>query len=85
MSQQSDIAPDADVAILSLTATTGTDLARVEEHAASDAGAGVVWVVRGTGSFVGLRVPPGVPPITSSTGYLVIDDVSGDVITMGMP
>lgn len=45
----------------------------------------VVWVVRAQGHFVGLRVPPGAQPITASTGYVLVDDASGETIGMGMP
>jgi hypothetical protein len=44
-----------------------------------------VWVVRATGTFVGLRVPKGAQPIVASSGYFVIDDATGEIITMGMP
>lgn len=47
--------------------------------------AGIRWVVRATGTFVGLRVPPGQPPIVNDTGYIIIDDATGEVVGMGMP
>jgi hypothetical protein len=46
---------------------------------------GIRWVVRATGTFVGQRVPPGNPPIVADTGYLIIDDATGEVVGMGMP
>jgi len=41
--------------------------------------------VRARGSFVGSFVPPGRPPIRSSTGYFLIADQTGEEFAMGMP
>lgn len=45
----------------------------------------LVRLVRARGTFVGQRIPPGVKPIESSSGFLVVDDDTGDVLGMGMP
>jgi hypothetical protein len=45
----------------------------------------VVWLVRASGRFVGMRVPPGAAPITASSGYFLVDDATGQTLGMGMP
>ena len=79
----------AQARLLSITAVRASDVKVVEPRAgAPDVGSGddeAIWVVRATGSFVGLHVPPGDAPIVKQTGYLLIDDASGDVVGMGMP
>jgi hypothetical protein len=82
--------PVSNARILSMTVTTGANAADYEAGSGrpgpdSPEAKAVVWVVRAEGSFVGLRVPPGAKPITSSTGYFIIDDATGDVVGMGMP
>lgn len=44
-----------------------------------------VWVVRALGTFIGERVPPGQDEIVAESGYLLIDDATGEIIGMGMP
>jgi hypothetical protein len=44
-----------------------------------------VWVVRAIGTFVGNRVPPGHDDIIADSGYLLIDDFTGEVVGMGLP
>jgi hypothetical protein len=44
----------------------------------------IAWVVRAVGTFVGLR-GPSPDPIVFGSGYLLIDDLTGEVIAMGMP
>jgi len=63
------------------------NIKEVEPNAFVDPGArdGIVWVIRGTGKFVGWRVPPGAQPITGNQGYVVVDDATGQVLQMGMP
>jgi hypothetical protein len=46
---------------------------------------GPVWVVRARGSFAAGRTPPGGQEITADTGFFVIDDRNGEVLTRGMP
>jgi len=75
-------------AIISLTAILGADIASVEPNAPRPVGgdaAKTFWIVRATGIFVGQRVPPGQSPIIGATGYLIIDDATGEFIGMGMP
>ncbi len=76
--------------ILSLTVTTGDRVTDFQAdagkpQAGSAEASAVVWLVRAEGSFVGMRVPPGAKPITSTTGYFLIDDATGEVVGMGMP
>lgn len=42
-----------------------------------------VWLVRATGTFVGQRGKG--PDQVFKSGYLIIDDATGEVIAMGMP
>ncbi len=63
------------------------DIRQFESGATVDEGAAsrIIWIVRGTGTFVGYRVPPGAPPVVGTQGYVVIDDATGEVLQMGMP
>jgi hypothetical protein len=59
----------------------------VEPRAPNDAPGArrLVWVVRATGHFVGMRVPPGRGPIVGTSGYLIIGDKTGEILGMGLP
>ena len=46
---------------------------------------GPVWLVRGTGRFVGQFGSPDRGPIVGDSGYFVIEDATGDVLGMGIP
>lgn len=89
----SDLAPDiATIAprVVKAVFTSRGEAAKIEPGiGAPDPGtpeaARRVWVVRAEGRFVGDRVPPGADPVIGRTGYLVIDDATGEIIGMGMP
>jgi hypothetical protein len=54
--------------------------------AMTDGDESVVWVVRARGTFIATRGLRGTdPPRISDTGYLVIDDATGEILEMGMP
>jgi hypothetical protein len=74
-------AADSQKAVVSARATTSG----LTQPAAVGGSDHVVWVVRATGTFVGLRVPPGQDAIVGTSGYIVIDDATGDILEMGMP
>jgi hypothetical protein len=46
---------------------------------------GPVWIVRAHGNFVGRFVPPGHAPVVANTGYFLVDDADGSILSMGMP
>jgi hypothetical protein len=74
--------------IKTVTAVRGRAIGALVPNAAAMTGSDLdktFWVVTASGTFVGLRVPPGQSPIVETTGYLIIDDASGDAIGMGMP
>ena len=73
--------------VLSLTATTGAGIAAIEPAAGQHEPVlqGIVWVVRAEGTFTTNRGPNrGVPP-TATTGFYVLADVDGSVISFGFP
>jgi hypothetical protein len=79
------VGKDTASTILSVHAARGSSVAAIEKGAPGLGGERaneIIWVVRGTGTFVG-QFGRGTPP-TSSTGYVLIDD-TGDVIGMGLP
>lgn len=88
-SNPANVRPSVPVKLLSITAVMASNIRSVETRAgAPDPGSGddaVVWVVRAQGPFIGLRVPPGRDPIVNDSGYLVIDDATQSVVSMGMP
>lgn len=43
-----------------------------------------IWVVRATGTFVGLHTRQ-LEPIVFGSGFLLIDDSTGEIVGMGMP
>ncbi|HLX33810.1 MAG TPA: hypothetical protein VKR30_01060 [Candidatus Limnocylindrales bacterium] len=77
-------------AIDSMVALPLSQLPTVDESAGHpdpgtvDANA-TVWFVRAHGTFIGSHVAPGANPIVESTGYLLVDDQTGDFVGMGMP
>src|SRR3990170_3562974 len=72
------------IAVHEISAVGGDPMAGREPAPPVEADAsGIRWVVRATGTFVGQRVPPGNPPIVADTGYLIIDDATGEVVGMG--
>jgi hypothetical protein len=77
------------IAIVSVTATGEAGLSSIEPGAGADLGGdragSIIWVVRATGTFVAPRSLPGKAPIVASSGYLLIDDATGESIGMGMP
>lgn len=74
------------IAIQKISAVAADRVTSVEAAAPVETDAtGIRWVVRATGTFVGQRVPLGNPPIVADTGYLIIDDATGEVVGMGMP
>lgn len=86
MNMSAGVPNSVPITILSVTATDAGSVDAVEPNAGIDTSfGGVVWIVRAKGTFVGVHVPPGTKPITSSTGYLLIDDATGEPMGMGMP
>ena len=76
--------PTTDARILRVSSRRAADVTAVEPRAAADPGAnGVVWIVRAEGSFFTNR-PMG-PPHVWASGYLVIDDSTGQILADGMP
>jgi len=75
--------------LVSLTAVRGSQINVVELAVGApdplSVDDSVVWVVRATGPFVGLRVPPGKDAIRGDSGYLVVDDPTGQILQMGIP
>jgi hypothetical protein len=75
--------------LVSLTAVLASNIRAVEPSAGfPDPGSvddTTIWIARASGPFIGMRVPPGKNPIKADTGYVVIDDVTGKVLQMGMP
>lgn len=83
-----DVGADEAPRIISATAVRGGDISSVEPGAGSPDGAasnGIYWVVRGQGRFVGRFAPSGSGPLVSTTGYVIIDDATGEVVGMGLP
>lgn len=77
-------------AVTKMTVALMSDLPSIEPTAGSPAegspdGDSTVWIVRASGSFVGLRVPPGAKPIAADSGYFLVDDKTGEIVGMGMP
>lgn len=81
--------PVSPIAVMSVRATTRGATQALEPNSIGTASASevndIVWVVRAQGTFVGERVLPGMSPIVSSTGYLLIDDATGSILGTGMP
>jgi hypothetical protein len=74
--------------VLKATAARGADVDSVEPGAGTAEGEqaeSVYWVVRARGTFVGARGPAGSSDRVAATGYIVIDDATGDVVGMGLP
>jgi hypothetical protein len=74
--------------ISSANAVRGGDLTSVEPGAGSPEGAAanaIFWIVRGRGTFVGRFSPSGTGPFVGATGYVIIDDATGEVVGMGLP
>jgi hypothetical protein len=70
---------------VSLHAVRESDVHKVEPNSpVGDSVSGIVWVVRAEGTFVSAR---GRSPelIIADSGYLLVDDGSGQIIGMGMP
>lgn len=82
-------APDG-LKIQSVSATRWIDVVTQESRAgAPEIGSAdalrIVWVVRGEGSFLVMRTPPGGEPFVGKSGYLLIDDETGTILGMGTP
>lgn len=45
----------------------------------------VVWVATALGPFVGARVPPGESPVLADSGYIVVEDATGDILELALP
>jgi hypothetical protein len=76
--------------VLTVESTTRGEAAKVEPNIGvptegTPEADRVVWVVRAEGTFVGDRVPPGKKPMIGTSGFIVIDDASGEIIGLGMP
>lgn len=73
--------------IVSMTATSGRDVALLEPDAGVEQAAqgAVVWLVRAEGTFTTNRLPPGGKPPVSPSGYYVIADADGSVLGFGFP
>lgn len=73
--------------ILRLTATTGARIAEVEPSAGQQQPAepGIVWVVRAEGRFTTNRYPPGAKPSVATSGFYVVSDSDGLVLSFGFP
>jgi hypothetical protein len=72
--------------VTKISAVRGRDLEKAEPGAGSaegDQADAAYWVVRGTGTFLGRRGQSG--DHLSGTGYIVIEDATGDIVGMGMP
>lgn len=72
--------------ISSARAVRGSEISKIEATAPTldDAEADqTYWIVRGTGTYLATRGRG--PDKVFATGYLIIDDATGDVIGMGMP
>lgn len=79
------VGKDTSSVILTVRAVRGSAVGAIENGApglGANRADSVIWVVRGTGTFVG-QFGRGVTP-QSTTGYVLIDD-TGDVIGMGLP
>ena len=80
--------PAVPAKLISITALMASKAEAVEREAGAPDPASVddrvIWIVRGQGAFIGLRVPPGREPILSDTGFLTFDDATGTQIGMGI-
>jgi len=84
----SRIGADGRIATISVVATRAA--ASVLERGAGsplapELDVGPVWVVRGTGRFVGRHTPLGVAEREAGSGFYMVDDRTGDVLGMGLP
>jgi hypothetical protein len=75
--------------ITSVAAAKWSDIGSIELQAGgvgdSPDASRIVWVVRGNGDFLVARTPPGREPWVGKTGYLLIDDETGEILGMGTP
>lgn len=76
------------VKVVSLKAVPGSELSKAEPQTGSAVGpeaSRAYWVIRATGPFYSNRTPPGKPAITADAGYFIVDDLTGEIVGMGMP
>lgn len=77
--------PTKPTRIISVMAATGPEVGSIEPRAGGTAADNsVVWVVRGEGTFIAARGRTTEIRLFSS-GYIIIDDATGDILGMGMP
>jgi len=73
--------------IVSMTATSAAGISRLEPNAGSGQlpAGGIAWLVRAEGTFTTNRYPPGAEPPVATSGFYVLSDADGSVMSFGFP